>query len=272
MIIILFLLVIIIVLTIIFRKSINFIILRFSSGNALVYGKRRKGKDLLFQNVIARRHEDYFSNISYGYKYNNISLSELSVAPNTYDNMINDDIRTSVKNLKLEGKDIYISDGAIYLPSQYHDKLIKKYPSMPIFYAVQGHLYNNRTHVNYNGSFNRLWDKLREQAEEFFLVLYSINLGFGFITVVRYYELMASAESRILPFSRKMVLEGGDVRAQRKLYQATHGMIKTLYTFQWKHKIKYDTRIFEKKFFHDADFVDLPLSDLVDDDAKDENY
>jgi len=237
-----------IVITLRLKANMSFIIKKFESGNTLVFGKKRKGKDLLFQNVIKARKKEYFSNISYGYKYNPITLNELSVYPNTYNDLIHNTITKSLPHLLLEKKDIYISDGGNFLPSQYQDKLIKQYPSMPIFYSLQGHLYDNRTHVNYNGSFNRLWDKLREQADEYFFVLRTFALGPFLFTQVRYYELGSSAEARILPFSKRMV-EGGSVRSQRLLYNATNGLIKNMWVGIRKRKVKYDTRYFRSVFF-----------------------
>ena len=240
---------VLLILTLFLRHNLSWCVQRFKNGNTLVYGKKRQGKDLFFQNIIRARKEPYFSNFSYGGKWNKIELSELSVEPNTYDDLINGTITKVDKNHKLEGKDIYIQDGGNYLPSQYHDKLIKRYPSMPIFYSVQGHLYNNRTHVNYNGSYTRLWDKLREQADEFFFVLGSVNLIIGRLTRVRYYELEESAKQRLPKFSKHFI-EGGNVKAQRLSYNALHGQIKEMWVYLPKRNIKYDHRAFQTIFFN----------------------
>ena len=128
------------------QMNIIFVATAFGRGNVLVYGKKRKGKDLLFQYVIYTRHKEYFANIDYGYKYNHIDLKDLSLEPNTYQNLIQGDIIKVKKNLKRERKDTYISDSAIHMPSQYQHLLVKEYPGLPLEYALEGHLYDANIH------------------------------------------------------------------------------------------------------------------------------
>jgi len=222
-----------------------FIVARFKIGNCIVFGKKRKGKDLLFQNVILKRRKEYFSTITYGYKWSKITLDEISLHPNTYDDLINNTVEKSDKKPKREKRDIYISDGGNYLPSQYRKILEKSYPSTPLYYSLSGHLYDSNVHVNYNGSFTRVWDKLREQADYYFRALVTVKMPFALYTKVRYYEEPQAAEDNVLPFKKSMV-NGGEVRAAKRQYNATYGNIKDMWVRIPKRKIKYDTRAFEK--------------------------
>ena len=45
--------------------SINNMLWHFKHGNVIVGGKKGKGKDLLFNYVIHKRHDYYYSNIDY---------------------------------------------------------------------------------------------------------------------------------------------------------------------------------------------------------------
>ena len=117
---------------------------KFKECNVIVSGKKGTGKDLLFQLIISKRkRENYYANIDYGYKYHHIGLKDISVEPNTYLNFIDDDVK-KIKKLHDDKEDIYISDGGIYLPSQYDSILYKKFPA--VHYAIHLALSND-----YNG-------------------------------------------------------------------------------------------------------------------------
>src|SRR5574344_749374 len=64
----------------------------YQNSNVLTFGKIGRGKDLLQQYVIYKRKKAYYSNIDYGGKYKHIELKDISVSPNTYDNLINGDV------------------------------------------------------------------------------------------------------------------------------------------------------------------------------------
>lgn len=223
-----------------------FIAQRFSMGNCIVFGKKRKGKDLLFQAIIKQRNKKYFSTIPYGYKYNKITLSEISLDPNTYNDLINGTVTQLPKNHEREKKDIYISDTGIHLPSQYNHLLNKKYPSMPLYFSLSGHCYDSNIHCNYNGAYTRLWDKLREQADEYFRALKNIKLPHVIYVKVRYYAEEQSANQNVLPFKGGMDKQ---TRSLRKQHKATFGDIQDMWIRIPRRIIKYDTRHFEKVFF-----------------------
>ena len=244
------LIIVVIVIAIIFLKlesNATFISKIFTHSNVLVFGKKRKGKDLIFQKVIRHRKKPYFANIPYGYKYNPIELSDISVSPNTYDDLINGTVKKISRDEKREKTDIYISDGGVHLPSQYNHLLNKKYPSMPLYYSLSGHLYDSNVHVNYNGSFTRLWDKLREQADDYIRALNTVIIGPFVFTKLRYFETAESAEKNLLPMKRKLFdKQNNALKAQ---FDATNGTIKDMWIFQWKFNLKYDTRYFKTVFF-----------------------
>ena len=83
------------------------ILWNFKHCNVIVFGKKGTGKDLIFQYVINKRKDYYYSNISYGGDYKNVKLKDVSCAPNDYNKIVNDEIIKS-KHLFKENKDIYI--------------------------------------------------------------------------------------------------------------------------------------------------------------------
>ena len=226
----------------------NRIVREFKHCNVIVFGKKGNGKDLLFQKVINSRKDTYFSNISYGGDYNNISLNQISVSPNTYETFINNKITKIDKNDLMENKDIYISDAGVYLPSQYDTKLYKSFPSLPIFYALSRHLYNNNVHVN-TQNLSRVWKALREQADYYIKCRGVLNLGFGLLIKTTEYEKYESALNSVEPI--KALLFNKINKADIQQYVATNGFIKKGFVFIFKKQINYDTRAFSKIIFKD---------------------
>ena len=64
----------------------------FKEGNVITFGRKRKGKDIVHQYVINHRHKYYYGNISYGGNGKVITLKDISLMPNTYDELINDNV------------------------------------------------------------------------------------------------------------------------------------------------------------------------------------
>ena len=241
----LFLLVILIVIWKL-ENNAKFLVARFRAGNVIVFGAKGKGKDLIFQKVIAKRKEAYFSNMDYGYKHNYIKLSDLELGQNTYENFINDNVQVIEKDERLEGADIYISDAGIYLPSQYHYLLDKKYKSLPVFYALSRHLYNNNVHVN-TQALNRVWDKLREQADSYFKALKTVKICGLLFTKVRYYETYQVANENRAPMRRRMLNKYS--KALGDEYEAYNGLVFDMWIVQLKRNVKYDSRYFHRVVF-----------------------
>jgi hypothetical protein len=233
--------------------NIDYIAKKFKNGNVIVWGKKRKGKDLLFQKVINHRKKPYYTNYPDDYNYGSsgkqILINDLSVSPNTYYHTITNQIKKIDLNNDMEKKDIYIADAGIYLPSHQHHIISKEFPSLPIFYSIIGHLYDSNIHVNYNGSITRLYDKLREQADDYFQVLGNIKFFRLFFIKVRYYENYETAKQGLLPM--RNAIFNFDQRALYEQYTATHGTIKDMWVVIRKGKIKYDTRYFKRLFGND---------------------
>ncbi|MFW6046901.1 MAG: hypothetical protein ACOCP4_03835 [Candidatus Woesearchaeota archaeon] len=225
----------------------SFIAKKFKKANCIVFGKKGTGKDLVFQKVInKRKRETYFANIPYGKKYNNISLLDVSVYPNTFQDFIEDNIQKINRVEEREKKDVYISDGGVYLPSHFDHALSKRYPSMPIYYALSRHLYNSNVHIN-TQALNRIWIKLREQADEYFKTIKTVRIFGLLFTKVRYFEHYEAASKNLLPMSKKML--NGHQNALKEQFDSTNGKIKDMWIVQRIKKIKYDTRYFRKVFF-----------------------
>lgn len=228
------------------EKNARFIADRFKAGNVIVFGAKGKGKDLVFQKVIAKRKERYFSNMDYGYNFNYLSLGELRLGNNTYENFIEGVVEVIEKNEQLEGADIYISDAGIYLPAQYHYLLDKKYKSLPIFYALSRHLYNNNVHVNVQ-ALNRVWDKLREQADSYFKALKTVKVFGLLFTKVRFYETYQTASENRAPMRRRLLNKYSKGLADE--YQAYNGLVFDMWICQLKKNVKYDSRYFHRVVF-----------------------
>lgn len=220
----------------------RYIVDNFKHRNVIVDGKKGSGKDLIFQKVINKRKDFYYANISYGGRKKIITIKDVSVSPNTYLNFINNNVEKVSRTFK-EKKDIYISDGGIFLPSYMDSTLYKQFPSFPIYYALSRHLYNSNVHVNVQ-NFTRLWKAIREQGD-FFIHVHKTTKLFGFLfTKVTTYEKYESACSYLEPIKTRFFNKYS--KAEVDIYHAQHGDIRSGWVIQRVSKIKYDTRAFEK--------------------------
>lgn len=219
------------------------IINNFKSCNVITYGKKGTGKDLLTQWVInQRKNEEYYANLSYGNKYNNVQLKAVSVEPNTYETIVNNVI-TLGEHKFYEKADIYISDVGIYLPSYMDSILYKKYPSLPIFYALSRHLYECNIHCNCQ-NLGRVWKALREQAD-FYINTKKTFKFFGFLIIKCVtYDKYESAQKNLLPLKTRLFNKYS--KAQYDLYASQNGDIKSGHIIIRKKDIKYNTRAFEQ--------------------------
>lgn len=217
----------------------------FKNGNSITFGKKGRGKDLLFQWVINKRKDFYYSNLNYGGKHKIVAIKDISIFPNTYQKFILNDIDRVKRNF-FEEKDFYISDIGNYLPSQYDSMLHKTFPSMPLFYSLSRHLYNSNIHCN-SQSLERPWKALREQADFFVKCKGVIKLPFFLIISVNTYDKYKSALDELEPLSARILNKYS--KAETDLYIAQHGEIKHGHIFVRRSKIKYDTRAFENLIF-----------------------
>lgn len=239
-----------IVLLVFLVKSFLFkreIVKDFESNNVIVFGKKGCGKDLLFSEVIRKRKAPYVSNCDYGGDaYIPFQPSQISLAPNDFRSFIDDKITTIVKDDALEGVDFYLSDGGIYFPSQYDGVLDKKYPSLPIFYALSRHLYASNFHIN-TQALGRVWLKIREQADTYIKACRVIKIPFFLIVKARIYDKYESALNDVRPL--KVAKLNKYAKSEANLFKASQGYVKEGYMIVRKKSISYDTRLFHSKLF-----------------------
>ena len=223
------------------------ILRRFKNGNVIVSGRKGYGKDVLFNYVINKRNDDYFANLNYGGNYHNISIKDIELTPNDYNNFIKGNIEKIPKNDPLEGKDIYISDAGVYLPSQFDSVIQKTYPSLSIFFALNRHLYNNGMHLN-TQRLDRVFKSLREQADSYILIRKRvIKLPFFLIIRTRVYEKYDSAIQELEPLNSRFFNKYS--KAEVDLYNAKHGYIKNGLLVIRKRSLHYDSRAFHEILF-----------------------
>lgn len=214
----------------------------FKHCNVIVAGKKGSGKDLLFQGIINKRKDYYYSNISYGGKHKIITLQDVSVKPNSYLTMVNDEV-VKVPHQFKESKDVYISDIGNFLPSYMDSKLYQLFPSMPLYYSLSRHLYANNVHCN-TQNIERGWKALREQADFYVQVKRTYRIFGLLITKYYSYDRYDSAVKNLLPVHSRLLNKYS--KAEVDLYNAQNGDIRKGYFFQRVRKIKYNTRAFEK--------------------------
>lgn len=223
----------------------------FENASVCVVGMKRRGKDMLFGNVIARRKKAYISNTDYKCKkakYHKLSLKEFDCGGNTYKNFINGDIKYYEFPYP-DGTDIYISDCGVYFPSQFCNELNRDFKDFPTFFALSGQLGQCFVHSNCQ-NFSRIWDKIREHADVFYYCNWCKAIGKLVIQKVTYYERAESCQARIPTFKFKLPLfakkEMKNLLAiEKEKYRIQHGEIKT-HLLVYFNKSKYDTRIFKE--------------------------
>lgn len=219
----------------------------FENGNVIVTGRKGYGKDILFNAVINWRKKDYHSNLNYGGNYHAFDIKDLELTPNTYHNFINGDITQVQKNKSFENSDIYISDGGVYLPSQADYILHKTYPSLPITYALNRHLYNNGIHVNAQ-RIERIWKSLREQADYFILMRKRpLKMPFFMVIFTTEYDRYESAKRELLPMNNTLFNKYS--KAEKDLFRANNGFVKNGMLIIRKNSLKYDSRAFHEIIF-----------------------
>lgn len=228
------------------EKHINNIVNCFSRSNVIVVGKKGRGKDSFFQMIIDRRKKPCYANIDYG-KYSEVKpLGDLNINPNTYEKIIADDI-TVIDKTQDENKDYYLSDGGIYLPSHFDSTLSKTYPTLPSYYALSRHLTNSNIHVNVQ-NIDRLWKKIREQADDYFKMLNCIYIGRLCIMSVRYYEEYNALVSGVRPFKCGL-LASAERQALKADFDSKNGLVKDMIIFYIMPKQHYATRHFHKVLY-----------------------
>lgn len=223
------------------------VVRQFERSNVIVAGKKGKGKDLLFQYVIKKRKMPYYANIPYGGDYLPVKLKEIAAEGNTFHEFLQGKVKQSPRRF-LENTDIYISDGGVFLPSFADSILDKYYPEMPPYYALSRHTANHNIHVNVQ-NFERLWKKLREQADYYILVKKRIILPHFILIKAIGYDKLQSAINALEPVKGRFFNKFS--RAERDIYEASNGEIKSGWIIVSKSMIDYDTRAFEPILYGD---------------------
>lgn len=231
-----------------FNKGKKALIETFQNDNVIVFGLKGHGKDLIFNKVINARNEPCYANIPYNKELCTVrGLEDFSVSPNTSIDILNDDIKV-IKKINREHTDMYISDGGIFLPSQLSNLLCKKYPGLPIYYALNRHLTASCMHIN-TQYLGRVWDKLREHAGYYIKACKTYKL-FGFlITKFTIYNKYDSAMSQLDPYKPTGLLKHSETRANEEDFKAKHGEVNQYFIIQHHTKCYYDSRYFHKKFY-----------------------
>lgn len=229
------------------------IIRMFKNGNVCVFGLRGCGKDVLMGNVIARRKQEYVSNLDYtnGEFYNKLDFEKLDMGKNTYKNLMNGNVNYYKYPYPM-GSDVYVSDGGCYLPAQYCNELNKQFPYLPLYYALSRQVSHNNMHCNVQ-HLGRLWDKIREQCDQYIRCRKCIFLPFGYVLqLITIYDKYQSALDRVKPCRiRTPLMAKREVKLQADMYRDkfynTYGEVKNHILF-FKHKSDHDTYYFEKLF------------------------
>lgn len=225
-----------------FRKIIKL----FEDGNVCVTGLRGRGKDMLIANVVARRKLPYISNVDYDGDFHPLKMSDLDCGKNTYRNFISGDVRY-YRFPYADGTDVYISDAGVYFPSQYCNELNKEYPYIATYGALCRHTSLANVHVNVQ-YLGRVYDKIREQCDQFVLCLGMVHMLGFVIQGVRIYDDPESCKKKIKPFPVRVPIFASaqvryNVKLQKAMYEANHGIIKNGILI-YRNKSHYNTRIF----------------------------
>ena len=254
---ILILLIIVLIFFIIERINTKNLVKYFELGNVIVFGKKRKGKDLLFNKVINARKRIYYANMPYNRNgYNHLEMRELNINT-SYTDFIEGDIKKCDSPLKYDNTDYYITDAGIYLPSQYDTILSKQYKTLPIIYALSSQVFKCNIHIN-TQALNRVWLKLREQADTYIKVKKTIKIFGFFITLYTIYDKYSSAEKELAPLKGRFL--NSFSQAEKDKYECENGFIKNAFIIQRKKHIYYDTHYFRTYLLNEPPKL-LPYKD-----------
>jgi hypothetical protein len=225
----------------------------FKDGSCIVCGMRGSGKDMLFSNVCAYRNKSYCSNMDYTsmnknapvrYPFNPVYMK---LGGNTFVNFADDKLIPYDYPLP-DGCDYYISDAGVYFPCQENTELNKRYPEVPLFQALLRHLGNANFHCNIQ-NINRLWDKIREQADVYIRCVSCKVDKRGIVTQkLVIYDRYQSCVDRLEPLKLRKPLLGKQVKNDNTItkekFRAQYGNIRSV-TVRYKNRSSYDSRRFK---------------------------
>lgn len=225
----------------------------FCVGSCIVFGVRGSGKDLLMSNVVAYRNKPYCSNIDYLSGKDNAPVRYpfepvyLKLGGNTFNNFSHGNIIPYSYPLP-DRCDYYISDGGVYFPSQENGTLNKYFPEIPLTQALLRHLGDCNFHVNVQ-NVNRLWDKIREQADIYIRCISCRVSKRGIVTQkLVIYDRYQSAVDKIEPLRLRKPLLGKQVKNDnvitKEKFKAQYGLVKSM-KISYRLKASYDSRRFK---------------------------
>lgn len=218
-----------------------------SKDSLIVFGKKGKGKTLLFSEMSRCCKKGYLSTTDFVHKEQIIiPYKALNIDPNTWESILEGKISKIDKVPEWEGKPVFLDDAGVYLPNFADSMLKKEYPSLPISYAVWRHLYNAPIHIN-SQDVERVYKMLREQADGYIKVRGVRWLfGLGFIRCT-YYDNIASAKASLAPMRHRLFNKYSS--AELDEFRALHGEIKDFLIFAPCWRNRYDSRYFHSVFF-----------------------
>ena len=234
-----------------FRLGLRSVVNDFKIGNCSVSGMKGSGKDVLFSNVVARRHLPYICNVDYhckGSEFIPLDLKQFDTK-NSFKDFINNTLK--YYNYPYKDKiDIYISDAGIYFPAQYCSTLDREFGYLPQFMADSRHLGDCAVHYN-SQNLNRVWDKIREQSDIYYLCKGCKFFGKLVFERVFIYEKYQSCIDRVKPFKplKAPIFANSEARAlirthndqSKNKYENDYGFVKKR-TFIFFNRSKFDSR------------------------------
>lgn len=232
--------------------TIQKIVRMYKRGSVSCSGMRGSGKDILTANVIARRGGYYVSNVDYKSRvrfkksrYIRFNPALLRVG-NSYKEFIENKVKSYIYPYP-DGTDIYISDAGVYFPAQHCSELNRDYKDIPTFMALSRQLGDCNVHVN-SQALNRVWDKIREQSDQYIVCQWCKVIGRVVVQCIRIYERYQTAVDNIPPCRVKMPLLSPERRQramlERERYLLQYGRIQSRLLIYFN-KSDYDTRIFK---------------------------
>lgn len=214
--------------------------------SCIIFGKKGKGKTLLFSKIALNSKTGYASNTDFKHK-KGVIINPVDIGcGNSWLNFLTNNVTIVEKNPLLEKKPVLLDDAGVYLPNFMDYQLQKQFTSMPVSFAIWRHLYDAPIHINCQAC-DRVWKLLREQAT-YFINCRGVNkfLGFGLIKFT-IYDRHESAERELQPL--KGLLFNKYSKADIQNFKANNGMVKNYFVIVKFSHHKYDSRYFHKVVF-----------------------
>lgn len=221
---------------------------RIIKDSLIIEGAKGHGKTLLLSEISRDcEKKGILSNIDLKRKKQElVKLKDLCCGDNSWEDFLNDEIRPFPKKDDWEGKTALLDDLGVFLPNYADSILKKKYPSLPVFYALSRHLYNMPIIGNCQ-RYDRPWKLLREQADGFIHCRKVLRFGPFAMILCTYYEKASSLEEKLKPLKARILNKYS--KAEVDEYKASNGEIRNFWVFAPTWRNRYDSRFFATKCF-----------------------